>query len=166
MYVLPEDLRDKLKEPLGPVVNTNKLLEIVSNKRFIVSVGDFVTYTLLDNGVKPNICIYDFIVKRKKYAIDMTNIINSYDAKLINVKNPAGMITDELLSAVELAFKRGNIENFRIEVDGEEDLAALVAIYMAPTDVTVIYGMPNKGAVIVEATKANKLKVKDILNKM
>ena len=53
-----------------------------------------------------------------------------------------------------------------IEVEGEEDLAALAAIYLAPPDVTIIYGLPNKGVVVVKATEAHKAQVKEILDKM
>jgi uncharacterized protein (UPF0218 family) len=53
-----------------------------------------------------------------------------------------------------------------IEVDGEEDLASLAAISLAPGGVTVIYGLPNKGVVVVDATTANKKKVKEVLDRM
>jgi len=166
MYVLPDNLRDKLKEPLGDLVDTRKLLDIVSGKNFIVSVGDFVTFTLIENGINPDISIVDYIVKRKNYSDEMKDKIGSFDAKVVNVKNPAGTISDELWNAIEFAFEHRGECCFRIEVDGEEDLAALAVIYKAPSDATIIYGMPNKGAVVVEATNENKQKVKDILNRM
>ena len=53
-----------------------------------------------------------------------------------------------------------------IEIDGEEDLAALPAILLAPGDVTIIYGLPDKGVLVVKPTPKNKQLVKEILNKM
>jgi len=166
MFVLPDDLRDTLKEPLGHLVDEQELLKLLSHEKYIVSVGDLITFTLLNNEVKPQICIVDYILKRKEYDLEMKKKIKDFDAKQIKVKNPPGTITDELWNAIELAYKKRDEGPFRIEVDGEEDLAALAAIYMAPSYVTVIYGLPNKGVVVVEATTAHKLKVKEILDRM
>ena len=166
MFVLPDDLRDTLKEPLGRLVDEQELLKLLSHEKYIVSVGDLITFTLLNNEVKPQICIVDYILKRKEYDLEMKKKIKDFDAKQIKVKNPPGTITDELWNAIELAYKKRDEGPFRIEVDGEEDLAALAAIYMAPSYVTVIYGLPNKGVVVVEATTAHKLKVKEILDRM
>ncbi len=49
MFVLPNDLRDALKEPLGRLVNEQELLKLLSHERYIVSFGDLVTFTLLNN---------------------------------------------------------------------------------------------------------------------
>lgn len=166
MFVLPNDLRDALKEPLGRLVDEQELLKLISHDEYIVSVGDLVTFTLLNNGVKPGVCIVDYILKRKDYALDMKEKIKGFDAKQINVKNPPGTITDELWNAIESAFKKRVEGPFRIEIDGEEDLAALAAIFLAPSDATVIYGLPNKGVVVVKATTAHKRKVKEILDRM
>ena len=166
MFVLPDDLRDALKEPLGRLVNEQELLKLLSHEKYIVSVGDLITFTLLNNGVKPRICIVDYILKRKEYDLEMKKKIKDFDAKQIKVKNPPGTITDELWNAIELVYEKRDDGPFRIEVDGEEDLAALAAIYMAPSYVTVIYGLPNKGVVVVEATTAHKRKVKEILDRM
>jgi uncharacterized protein (UPF0218 family) len=37
---------------------------------------------------------------------------------------------------------------------------------LAPPDVTIIYGLPNKGVVVVKASDENKQKVKEILDEM
>ena len=41
-------------------------------------------------------------------------------------------------------------EKIKIEVEGEEDLAALVAIATAPDGAHVIYGLPQRGLMVVE----------------
>jgi uncharacterized protein (UPF0218 family) len=82
------------------------------------------------------------------------------------VRNPAGVITDELWDAIETVLKHLEKGPFCIEVEGEEDLASLAAIYLAPGGVTVIYGLPNKGVVVVKATAAHKQKVKEVLDRM
>jgi len=86
--------------------------------------------------------------------------------KSVVVKNPAATITDDLWNVIKLAFEDLEKNSLRIEVEGEEDLASLAAIYMAPGDVTIIYGLPDKGVLVVKANKENKNKVKKILDKM
>lgn len=166
MRVLPEDLRDNLKEPIGPLVDELRLLELLKNEKYIVSVGDRVTFALLKNGFNPIICIVDYIVEREECSPEIKDTIQSYGKKHIRIKNPPGQITDQLWNAIESAYLNLGEETLRIEIHGEEDLAALPAIYLAPRDVTIIYGLPNKGVVVVKATKENKRKVKEILDRM
>jgi hypothetical protein len=167
MLVLPENLRNKLKEPLGALVDEHGLLDLLQGKkRDIVAVGDQVTFTLLKNDVNPKVCIVDYIVERRKYPLDMKERIQGFGKTRINVRNPPGYITDELWNAIESVYKNLEEGPFRIDIDGEEDLAALPAIYLAPQDVTVIYGLPNKGVVVVTVDNACKSKVKEILDRM
>ena len=167
MRTLPHDLRYKLKEPIGALAKNDKeLLRLLQDERYIVSLGDMVTYTLLKNDFSPIVCVVDFIIKRRRYPVDMKKLIQQYESKKIYVKNPAGCISDEMWNALEFTLKHIDEGPFTIEVDGEEDLASLPAIYMAPKDVTIIYGLPNKGVVVVKATEENKKKVKEILDKM
>ncbi len=84
----------------------------------------------------------------------------------MTVKNPPGCISDDLWSAIETAYKFLEKGSLRIEVMGEEDLAALPAIFLAPRDVTVIYGLPDRGVVVVKVVEENKRKAKEILDKM
>jgi uncharacterized protein (UPF0218 family) len=54
----------------------------------------------------------------------------------------------------------------RIFVKGEEDLAALPAIAMAPLSSVVIYGLPDEGAVVVKVTQDKKKEIQSLINKM
>ena len=166
MYVVPEDLKDTLKRHIGRLVDEYGLLNLLKKEKCIVSVGDRVTYTLLSHGFTPMVCIVDYILERKSYPVEMKKAIQGYACQRIQVKNPPGTITDELWNTIEMVFK--NLQNgpFCIEVDGEEDLASLAAIALAPEGVTVIYGLPNKGVVVVKATEAHKQKVNEVLKKM
>jgi uncharacterized protein (UPF0218 family) len=167
MRVLPDDLRDILKKPIGELVNEKQLLELLSKEEFIVSIGDQVTYTILKNNIMPIFCVVDFKTRRGGFPLEFIQIIKTYGDKVIRVNNPQGCITDELWNAIENAFQKADERIFtRIEVDGEEDLASLVAIFLAPLDVTIIYGLPNKGVLVVKPTYKNKEKVSEILNQM
>jgi uncharacterized protein (UPF0218 family) len=166
MYVLPDDLKDTLKGYIGDLVDEPGLLKLLNKEKYIVSVGDKVTYTLLKHGITPILYIVDYKLERKPYPSEMKAFIKRLSTIRIQIKNPPGTITDELWDAIKTVFK--NLKNgpVCIEVEGEEDLASLAAIYLAPGGVTVIYGLPNRGVVVVKATTSNKQKVKEVLDRM
>ena len=166
MHVLPEELRETLRTPLDTLVDENGLFQQIDETQRVVSVGDRVTFTLLNHGFIPVVCIVDFIIERKDYSSDMEKRIRGFPGRHVAVKNPPGVISDELWEVIAASYQHILREPVCIEVDGEEDLATLPAIYLAPQDVTVIYGLPNKGVVLVPATDANKRKVQAILDKM
>jgi uncharacterized protein (UPF0218 family) len=166
MYVLPDDLKDTLKGYIGDLVDEPGLLKLLKKEKYIVSVGDKVTYTLLKHGITPILCIVDYKLERKPYPSEMKAVIQRFSTIRLQIKNPPGTITDELWDAIKTVFKNLKDGSVCIEVEGEEDLASLAAIYLAPGGVTVIYGLPNKGVVVVKATTAHKQKVKEVLDRM
>ncbi len=167
MKVLPENLRDILKQPIGQLVEEEyELIKILKKEKYIVSIGDLVTYTILKHDIEPVFCIVDFHTRRGKCSIDIIKKIKSFGKKVIVLKNPSGMITDELWNVIKNSYYNLEKGSLRIEVEGEEDLASLAAIYFAPSVVTIIYGLPDKGVLVVKPNKENKDKVKEVLDKM
>ena len=166
MRKLPDSLRDKLKEPIGLLVDEKKLIELVKDEKHVVSIGDMVTFTLLKHGIDPSFCIVDYQIKRNEYSEEMMELIKAWGKKSVVVKNPAGCISDDLWMVIENAYECIDEGSLRIEVIGEEDLASLVAIYMAPRGVTVIYGLPNKGVLVVKSSDEYKKKAKEVLDVM
>ena len=166
MYKLPENLRDLLKEPIGKVVDEKQLVELLKNEKKIVSIGDEVTYTLLKHDIKPLFCIVDYKTRRGKISELKMNKIKSFGKKSIVVNNPARTITDDLWNIIKYSFENKGKTPIRIEIIGEEDLASLAVINMAPRDVTIIYGLPDKGVLVVKPTDKNKEKVREVLEKM
>lgn len=165
-YVLPEELRETLKQPLGLLLNEEKLIERL--KKYtgrIVSIGDLVTATLLRYKIKPIFCVIDFKTKRKKVSNELMGIIKSYGNKVIKIENPSGTISTGLWENIKDIYRK-NDRDIRVEIIGEEDLAALPAILFAPKDVTIIYGLPDKGVVFVPSEESTKQKVREILEKM
>ena len=167
MHRLPDDLRDLLKQPMGNLFSEKQLIDFLKDKNLIISVGDQVTYTILKYSIDPIFCIVDFKTRRGKFPIESIDLIKSYGEEVINVINPKGTITDELWDAIKKAFENNskNIKT-RIEVDGEEDLASLAVISMAPSDAIIIYGLPDKGVLAIRPTNDNKKIVKEVLGKM
>ena len=166
MRVLPNNLRDFLKEPMGQLVNEKKLLNLLKNERYIVSIGDLVTYTILKNHIEPIFCVVDFKTRRGECSLEIIELIKSFGKKSIVIKNPPGTISDDLWKVIEIALENLEVGSLRIEIDGEDDLASLAVIFLAPKDVTIIYGLPNRGVLVVKPTYEDKKKVKEILDKM
>lgn len=162
MYVLPESLRNKLKKPLGKVVDENRIMDEIKNRKITV-IGDAVAITVYEKGVVPDLTVVDFKIMRKELKGLREKVSNIGD-KVVMVSNPPGTITDELWQAVEDAYN-GN-EKTRIEVMGEEDLAALPCIFLAPRNSVVVYGLPGKGIVAVNVTDGKKQLVGKVLGKM
>jgi uncharacterized protein (UPF0218 family) len=166
MHILPEKLRDLLKTPVGKLVDEKVLIKLLKNEKYIISIGDQVTYTLLKHDIEPSFCVVDFKTKRGKCSKEIINTLKSFGKKSIVVENPAGTLSDDLFETIKLAIKNLKLGSLRIEVIGEEDLASLPAIYYAPPDATIIYGLPNKGVLVIKPTKDMKDKVKEVLDEM
>lgn len=166
MYILPDELKDVLREYIGRLVDEPELLKIVKKEKNIISIGDKVTYTLLMHGFSPNLCIVDYLLERKPYPTDMKVLIQNFGNIHLKIKNPPGTISNELWETIKSVLEKLENGPVCIEVDGEEDLASLAVIYLAPEGATVIYGLPNKGIVVVKVTTAHKQKVKQVLKKM
>lgn len=173
---ISEKLRSKLKVPVGNLIkgNPDDLISIKTKLKnyikllspnLIITVGDQVTKTAHTISLAPKLSIIDFYVNRKKKYSRLTEFNFKaeilHDIKcngLIRVKNPAGMITEELISSVHKAL-RAVISEGRahlIFVDGEEDLAGLPAVLLAPLGSVVLYGQPGKGIVAVEVNEKIK----------
>jgi uncharacterized protein (UPF0218 family) len=160
---LPAKLRDELKNPLGDVIDENRLLSILKDVRRIVTVGDECSLTLYKMGIIPDIAVVDFKVQRGDIQNKRAQI-KKIGKIVINVNNPPGAITKELWQAVEKAYLTE--EKVRIEVSGEEDLATLSCVWLAPQNTAVVYGLPDRGLVVVLDRHKAKQKVKNVLTKM
>lgn len=164
---LTPQLRKKLKKPLGTLFQgaleeTMKILETLIEKEKpakVVTVGDRVSQDLADHHILPDVLIVDNKIMRKKISP-----ISATADRVVNVKNPAGTITEEAWLAIEKAMEGSR--RTKIVVDGEEDLLTLVAILTAPENSLVLYGQPRKGVVVVKATVEIKQKVQKIVEAM
>ncbi len=159
MLILNSKLRSEFKKPIGVLYNSLDDAKDFINSRYpddlLISVGDITTRNLQKAGLIPHLGIIDNVVERKPAA---HNVV--YDNVTLNVKNPPGVITDELQETIKEAFQLLKT-GFRvlILVEGEEDLAAIPCILMAPSGSLVLYGQPGEGLVVCEVDKViNKVK--------
>ena len=166
MYILPSNLREILKEPIGKLVDEKSLIKILKDKNKIISVGDTVTYTILKNDIEPLLCVVDYKTRRGPCEEEIVEKIKSFSKKSIIVENPPGIISDELIEVLKVIIENLDKGPYRLEIIGEEDLASMIVLLLAPVDVTIIYGLPDKGVLVVKPTDENKDKVNEALEKM
>ena len=166
-YILTPELRIKLKEPFGdliqgtPQVTMSKLKEIVAKEKppLIISVGDVVSQNLHKHNFEPQLTIIDNVSLRDQPIPQVADV-----QKTVYVDNPQGTITQEAISAVKKALESG--EHTHIIVRGEEDLFTLIAVLYAPENAFVIYGQPYSGIVVVKVGFEKKARVQEFLNAM
>jgi uncharacterized protein (UPF0218 family) len=160
---LPIELRDALKETVGLVVTGRALEKEVMEASFLVTVGDVITLSVLEMGRTPDISVIDYCTQRMPYD-EVREKFRDYEQPEMRVRNPAGEITLELWNAIKDGYD--NPRNLRIIVDGEEDLASLACISLAPENTTVIYGIPNRGATVLRVNAQLREMVNNVLKKM
>lgn len=162
---LPGELRSELKEPLGPLfTDADELLE--AGSRPLVAVGDVVTYHLLQAEHTPAVALVDEQTEREAVdpKIARTVAAAEFDRR-VRATNPAATLSAELLEAMRAAVERLP-ESTLIAVDGEEDMAALPAVVLAPDGASVVYGQPGEGMVLARVTQELRADVRALLSRM
>jgi hypothetical protein len=159
VLILQKELRKKFKEPLGELYGSlDEIIDSLSQYEYIISVGDVTTNNLIESKIFPNLGIIDNKIQRGNSTKEI-----KYNAILLNAKNPAGTITNNLWETIDTAISsiKNSKNNYLIVVEGEEDLAVLPCIIMAPKNTVIMYGQPNEGLVVLNADtvkeKAEKL---------
>jgi uncharacterized protein (UPF0218 family) len=166
-YTLTPDLRLKLKEPFGSLIQgtpeetMGKLKVIVEEEKQhrIISVGDIVSRNLHKHNIHPQLTIIDNISLRNQ-PVPKEDAVE----KTVYVDNPEGKITREAILAVKEALESD--EHTHIVVRGEEDLLTLIAVLYAPENAFVVYGQPYSGIVVVKVTSERKALAQEFLNAM
>ena len=135
------------------------------NVEYIITVGDICTIKINEQVRMPDLSIIDFKTKRDNpLSAEQRSIMDQIGEKIVNVNNNAGTISDELWNAIKVAIS-DNVKT-RIVVEGEEDLATLAAISLADLGAKVIYGMPDKGMVVVDVNQRSKKRANSFLERM
>jgi len=161
--ILPTGMRAELARPLGPVLRGRSFGDAIGTAKPLVAVGDVVTAELVRAEHMPDVAIVDFRTRRADNP-EAKGLFAGAQYRVITLSNPAGRIVAAAWDAIREAFKAGG--RVRVEVRGEEDLLALVAIALAPDGSVVVYGQPDEGAVVVRVDAAARGRVKSVLRRM
>jgi uncharacterized protein (UPF0218 family) len=156
MLRLPEGERHLLKKPFGNLYrDIQEILPLLTGKK-VYAVGDVVTRNLLQHGITPALAVIDQRSMRKP-----CDDIPSYPAHRFSARNPAGVITEDLIDRIDQALCS---EPAVILVEGEEDLAVLPVVVRAPEGGILLYGQPHEGVVIREITPEAKKEAEALLS--
>jgi uncharacterized protein (UPF0218 family) len=157
-------LRSELKEPMGPVfTDADDLLAAAGAP--VVAVGDMVTYHLLEADHTPAVALVDERTEREAVDDRVREALNGATfGREVRVENPPATLTAPLLEAlVGVVDDEGSA---LLDVEGEEDLAALPAILAAPDGAGVVYGQPGEGMVLVTVDREARESARGILERM
>jgi uncharacterized protein (UPF0218 family)/phosphopantetheine adenylyltransferase len=156
---LPFQVRQQLSKPFGILYkNTQTIISEIHRMKpiLVITVGDVVSDSFIQENYIPNIAVIDF--KTKRNAIFHQN-------RKFDVANKASTIQPEfshlfLTKLNEVITKK---TNQIITIEGEEDLLVLPAILLSPLGSVVLYGQPNEGVVLVEVTEIAKQKARGLV---
>jgi len=151
---LPAEMRPEFKRPFGELVEgePGKCIKKALKKAgagTLVSVGDAVTYHIIASKVKPVMAVIDGKESRKPFEKDI-----KLECSGIMVKNPAGTISKELWETVKKFSGYG--KGVKIFVEGEEDLAVLPCAILMPENTVILYGLADRGVVVLKLTREKK----------
>jgi len=162
VWVVPASLRPTLAARYGPVYSGPEADRRIRALGIFGACGDRVTATAIALGKLPLVGIVDLKTRRHE-PVDPSSFAPLAARARVRVKNPAGMLSEQLRRAVrELVARGGGL----IEVDGEEDLGSLALVEALPAGATVIYGIPGAGVSFVKVDAVNKEHVRGLIAQM
>lgn len=162
-FELPEELREKLKEPFGQLIKDKDVEGFLQDLKrnppsIIITVGDRTTKRCEDAGIDPLLEIVDNKEMRDAVSYSLS------PRRTTIVENPAASITAESMREIQAALKSRS--RSRIKVSGEEDLLVLPCVIYSPDGSMILYGQPGEGIVSVRVDGDSRKQAKEILAKM
>jgi len=169
-FCLPDAMRSEMRKQFGVLYSgdgedtTRQMLADMGSPAKLIAIGDISTFNLLQCKTVPDISVIDEKTHREPTGVDIIKCIRHSDFTEVDVTNPPGFVEPELVSALYIAMDAD--VPVQIRVHGEEDLAALPAIVLAPVSSVVIYGLPDEGGIMVTVTQGVKDRIYNMLDKM
>ena len=156
-------MAEELRETESRICQTSP--DSLLDSDYIATIGDICTLKIFDEIREPELCIIDMKTKRDTPLDDtQKDKMEKIGKRRINVDNKAGTISNDLWASIDEAINTQI--NTKIVVNGEEDLAALAVISMVKIGAKVIYGMPDKGMVVVDVNQQAKERTNKLLERM
>ena len=163
MYILKPEMAQELRKTSSETFVSSP--EFLHESQFIATIGDICTIKVIEEIRVPNLMIVDYKTKRNiNLPNNQKNIIDNINCNTIKLTNRAGTISKELYHQIERAISQN--KRTKIIVNGEEDLATLPVIKHCKIGAKVIYGMPDKGMVVVDVNQQAKVRACRLLERM
>ncbi len=170
MLRVKESQRTTLSKPIGKLYEGKgpdliKGINEIRNAKIFVAIGDLVSLYSFQAGFEPDVVIIDFKTERSELNGKEKKLLEKFIEKynIIEVKNPQGHITEELVEALFKAIKVGKT---CIIVDGEEDMSALPLALILPENSLILFGIPKKGILAYTVTDKDKILISRIIEEM
>jgi len=156
-FVFSQEQSNAFKPAQGPVVLDVNPMKLTT-PTFVV--GDIVSETFLKHGWPVSLYVFDQKTLRQDYSsVSLQQLMDTTPVTALT--NPAGQITKELtawLSTYCDQLSSQQASTTILNIEGEEDLATVAAVLLAPLGARVYYGQPNQGMVELEITETLKEK--------
>ncbi len=161
--LIPEALRKDFRAPFGTLMECSEIASLLRReKHHVVSIGDYVSYSLITHGLNPSLIIWDKKTKRLPADAERVRLLESYSPP-IQITNPAGRITKEAWDTVSGLLRERRAS---LLVNGEEDLLTLPVVLNSDDGTRVVYGMPDEGAILIDVDKKIKARFHKVLLKI
>lgn len=164
VYILSKNEYGRVRVPFGNVYSDENFYEAASiiketwsKGKYVASVGDRVTYTLLKNRIVPDIGVIDGKEKRGEAPIIDYSCFN----RVYRSRNEKGTINMDICCLIK------NILRYKpviLVIEGEEDLVGFPIVLALPIGSVFLYGQPDVGAVLVYIDEEIKNKAAVLLN--
>lgn len=158
---LPLSMRPILQVPIGKILK--KVPKGLDSSK-IIAIGDITTQQFNKNNANQFLSIVDFLVKRQKKFNSLSELGFVGNEEVLKIKNPPGTINPNLFKMFKKIFQKKNKKREIILIDGEEDLAVLPVLLVAPFGFFIFYGQPDQGLVRVAVDEENKEKVYELVD--
>jgi uncharacterized protein (UPF0218 family) len=156
------ELRREVSEPLGDLVSEEEAIRLARQARgIVITIGDVVSRSLLQKGIRPKLVVFDERTRRRRYARFPRHLISDYCLR--KVVNPAGTISSEAYEELKRLISLSG--QSAVKILGEEDLLGLLAIEFAPVGSLVFYGQPDMGIIAVKVDKESKATACSVLHR-
>lgn len=142
--ILPPHVREKLRTPLGPLIQHPS-----STSGIKILIGDSTVARFHEEKWQYDIAFIDYMTQR---APLFPRVVDRTECSRVCI-NPPHTITSDLYQAVQSALTIGTRYTLVI---GEEDLAAVAVVLLAPLTTTMYYGQPRAGLVECRITESVK----------
>lgn len=151
-YNLSKEDKKELREPRGGIFEGEELLEELKSREYerVIAVGDRVSRDIANSEIDADLYITDGSIEREKTDQDLEINVE----RIFEAENPAGKITEEAWKAVRKASALRCMTH--LDVEGEEDLLAIPATVFAPEESVIVYGLWDRGAVLMEPDEENR----------
>lgn len=135
--------------------------DLKNKSSLLISIGDVISDTLINQGIIPNVYIIDYKNERKWIkGKGRLKLQPSYINRSGTLSRRACL---SVKNAIDKHISSGNPTI--VTIRGEEDLLAIPAILFTPLESVVLYGQRNIGVVAVKVDENMKKKMINIISK-